>query len=135
LKEIEPGYESAGLLVTADLPLPELLADSRIAIGYNTLAILEALLADTAVVVPCWGDSKRDQHRSLVHFENEQDQQVCYFPYSSQEFRQILDQAINGSLQPKGTREDRLGRFSLHSKVDPTKRASQEVEKFIRSFL
>jgi hypothetical protein len=135
LDQIVPGYQSSGIIVTADLPLPDLLADSRVAIGYNTLAVLEALLADTAVVVPCWGDSKRDQHRSLVHYENSQDQQVCYFPMSPQEFRALLEQAVTGALQPKGTREQRLERFSLHSKVDQNRRASNEVEKFILSFL
>jgi len=135
LDQIVPGYQSSGIIVTADLPLPDLLADSRVAIGYNTLAVLEALLADTAVVVPCWGDSKRDQHRSLVHYENAQDQQVCYFPMSRQEFRALLERAVAGALQPKGTREQRLKRFSLHCKVDHNRRASNEVETFILSFL
>jgi hypothetical protein len=135
LGEIDPNYASAGLVVSADMPLPELLADSRIVIGYNTLAVLEALLAETAVVVPCWSDSKRDQHRSLMHFENTLDQQVCYFPQSPVELHQLLEQAIAGTLTPKGSREKQLERFSLHSKVDPAKKASHEVEHFIRSLL
>lgn len=135
LLDLDPNYMSAGLVVSADLPLPELLADSRIVIGYNTLAVLEALLAETAVVVPCWSDSKRDQHRSLMHFENPLDQQVCYFPQSSTELHELLDQAIAGTLTPKGSREKQLERFSLHSKVDPAKKASHEVERFIRSLL
>ncbi|MCW5753058.1 MAG: hypothetical protein KIT81_18130, partial [Alphaproteobacteria bacterium] len=120
-----------GIRIVADEPLPHLVRRSRIVIGFNTLAMLESLMGDTAVVVPCWGDARREQEMSLLHHGEPDDQEVAYFPESPAALADLLDQAIAGALAPKASQEVRFRRFSRQSIVRSDEPASLRVERFI----
>ena len=133
--EMCPRLREAPVEITADIPLPEIAPRSRIVIGYNTLAVLESLLGGGAVVIPCWSDAKRSPDQSLMHYENPQDASVAYFPTSLAEFNGLLNGAIDGRVEPKGSREACYARFSKQSLLTPGISASARVEDFIRSFI
>ncbi len=135
LADICSDFQAAGIEMTADAPLPQLVAQSRAVIGFNTLAVLEALLGDTAVIVPLWGDAERGAHRSLLHADRPEDSAVCYFPRSREAFGNLLEAVAGNELPALGTRAERLARFSRHSAVDAETTASQRVRSFVTEAL
>ena len=132
---IQPNLAELGVEILADLPILDVITRSRLIIGFNTLAVLEGLLGNCAVVVPVWSDSDRDLSASLLHPANPDDQQVCFFPRSVEEFDVLLAQAAAGKLAPKGTEQERLARFSRHSLVNTELTASGRFEAFVRSLI
>ncbi len=135
IRAIRPDLDALGVEILADMPLPEIVTRSRMIVGYNTLAVLEGLLASCAVVVPIWSDSERAPSASLLHPDNAADAEVCYFPRSAAELDRLMAEAEAGTLQPKGTLEQRLARFSRHSLVDAQSTASARFEAFVRDLL
>lgn len=135
IRAIRPDLDALGIEILADMPLPEICTRSRMIIGFNTLAVLEGLLASAAVVVPVWSDSERDPSASLLHPDNATDAEVCYFPRSVGAFDALLTQAEAGTLQPKGTLEQRLARFSRHSVVTAETTASARFAAFVRDVI
>ncbi|WP_374384112.1 hypothetical protein [Dongia sp.] len=135
IRDIRPDIDELGIEIVADTPLPEIVTNSRVIIGFNTLAVLEGLLGSCAVVVPVWSDSERDPSASLLHPGNADDAGVCYFPRSMAELDALLKEAEAGQLAPKGTLEQRLARFSRHSLVEADTTASARFETFVRSLL
>lgn len=132
---ILPNLAALGIEIVADTPIPELATQSRLIIGFNTLAVLEGLLADCAVMVPFWSDADRDPSASLLHPDKPDDAQVCYFPRAVGEFETLLGDAMAGRLNPKGTQQERLARFSRHSLVEADRTASARFETFVRSLV
>lgn len=132
---ILPNLAALGIEIVADVPIPELATRSRLVIGFNTLAVLEGLLAECAVVVPFWSDADRDASASLLHPDKPDDARVCYFPRSIAEFDALLEDAVAGRLNPKGTQQERLARFSRHSMVEADRTASARFETFVRSLI
>ena len=135
IRDAIPDLDALGIEVRADLPLPELYAQSRMVMGYNTLAILEGLLGDCAVLVPFWADAERTKFDALLHPDEPVDAEVCYFPRSAADFATMLERSIAGELPAKSTREARLARFSRHSLVSGGETSSARAENFIRGIL
>lgn len=135
IREALPDLAATGISITAETPLPELISQSRAVIGYNTLAVLEALLGDCAVIVPFWGDAARTPADTLLHPRNGSDAAVCYFPQSIGEFTTLSDAVAAGSLDAKGSREARLARFSQHSDMSSELTSSARVEAFVREVI
>lgn len=132
IRDLVPDLEGAGVLVTADIPLPHLISQSRAVIGYNTLAVLEALLGDCAVIVPFWGDADRAPTETLLHPDKAADAAVCYFPRSVGDYAELSAAIEAGTLPALGTRQARLDRFSQHSEMSSDLTASARVEQFVR---
>lgn len=135
IRALCPNLEQLGIKVLADTPLPEICTGSRMIIGFNTLAVLEGLLANCAVVVPIWKDSERDPSASLLHPNNVMDAEVCYFPRSVTELENLFRQAEAGNLSAKADVKLSLARFSQHSLIDAETTASAQFEKFVRHII
>lgn len=58
-----PGHRCAAQI---DFPMIELLQGSRWAIGFNSLALLEALLCGARLAVPAWGDAARPANELMI---------------------------------------------------------------------
>jgi len=130
-----PRLRDAPVELTEAIGLPELAPASRILIGFNTLALLEALLGGGAVVIPSWADADRAPEQCLMHRDVPLDSQVAYFPTSAADYKALLDRAVKDALPPKGSIAQCYERFSRQSLLVPGVPASAVVEKFIRSFI
>lgn len=135
IRNIRPDLNQLGIEILTDVPLPEICARSRMIIGFNTLAALEGLLGNCAVVVPVWGDSERAPSASLLHPDIREDAEVCYFPRSVADFDMLVAATEAGMLEPKGTPQQRLARFSRHSLVEADTTASARFEAFVRGVI
>jgi hypothetical protein len=129
-----PPLREAKVELTADWSLLDLYPKSRAVIGCNTLAVVEALLSDAAVIVPAWADALANPSTCLYHYDVPEHAKCIYFPRSAQEFRNLMDRAITGSLPPLGTPEERLACFNDHIAFSRDRTAAQKLEDFIRHF-
>lgn len=123
------------VLITGDIPLYDLIPRSAAVIGFNTLAMLEATLADVPVIVPCWSDARKSKDQCLLYYGDELDSKVAYYPESANELRNLLDAALNDALPPKSDLNTRLMRFSQQGEFTIGQTASERVEAFVRQFI
>ena len=124
-----------GLALTYDTPLFELFPVSRLVIGYNSLALVEALLTDAAVVIPWWGQTKADASQFLLDPNDPAIAEVIHIARSPEEFAALLQRAASGEDLKRGSREQRLAIFSRHMQLPQHGTASKAVEEFILHYV
>jgi hypothetical protein len=130
-----PELKGSQVELTSDWSLVDLYPKSRAVVGCNSLAVAEALLSDTAVIVPAWKDALTNPDTCLYHYDVPEHPQCIYFPRSAEEFLALMEKAIAGNLPPLGTPEQRLACFNEHIAFTPDVSASHKVEAFIRHFI
>lgn len=119
-----------------DVPLFELYPRSRVVVGYNSLALVEAMLTDAPVVIPCWGETRAQQKDLLIDYNDALARNVVTFAQSPAEFADLLQSAARGESLKVGTPEQRRALFAAHLHV-PEKgaTASAAVERFVRHYI
>jgi hypothetical protein len=122
-----------------DTPLFELFPRSRVVIGYNSLALVEAMLTDAPVVVPCWGEARAGRHNVLLDYDDPLTRRVVNFADSPEELEALLLRAARGEKLPTGTDADRRAMFRSHIHVpdggNGPVTASAMTEAFIRHYV
>jgi len=126
---------SNNLSLTYDTPLFDVFPVSRLVIGYNSLALVEALLTDTPVVIPWWGQTKADPSQFLLDPNDSAVAEVIYIARSPQEFAMLLRRAAAGEDLRRGSEAQRRAIFSRHMQLQEHGTASEAVEGFIRYYL
>jgi hypothetical protein len=118
----------------SDEPLFDILSRSRTVIGFNTTALLEGLFTPAHLIVPYWGDARRERYRLLIDPSDEQNRSVFTFP----ETPDALQESIESTLQSAFVHTDLVGRKEVLSgffHYDEAQTCSGEVEGFIRHFV
>ncbi|TDQ83824.1 hypothetical protein A8950_0367 [Dongia mobilis] len=122
-----------------DTPLFELYPRSRIVIGYNSLALVEAMLTDAPVVVPCWGETRPPRRDVLLDYNDPLTRRVVTFADSPEAFADLLTRAARGEKLPTGSSEDRRALFEQHIHVPGRDggpaTASAATEAFVRHYV
>jgi hypothetical protein len=131
--DICPSLRDSKVEVTGTRSLMDIYDDALLVVGYNSLAVLEAMLSSTTVVVPWWGDAVRPQAECLLSAESAGDRAVVHFAMDPGQLKGLIEKAISGVLEPVGTERERLARFSVHSSFDPVKSSSQRTADWIAS--
>jgi len=123
------------LLLTYDTPLFDVFPISRLVVGYNSLALVEALLTDTPVVIPWWGQTKEEPSQFLLDPNDPAVAEVIYIARSPEEFVTLLRRAATGDDLRRGTEAQRRAVFSRHMQLQEEGTASEAVEGFIRYYI
>jgi len=122
-----------------DTPLFELFPYSRVVVGYNSLALLEALLTDAPVIVPCWGETRAPRRDLLLDYDDPLNRRVITFAKSPEELADLLRRAAQGLPLLVGSIEDRRAVFRAHihdpSEGDDVGTASEKVEEFVKHYI
>ena len=129
-----PSLMTAGISLVARGPMQPLLRQSTGVIGTGSMGIVEAYLADAAVIVPWWADACQSE-LVYAHPDNEQDWHTTYFPTSRAALRDQLDRLARGELAPLGSREARVAQFSRYVDFDGTESASEKFTRFVKRHL
>jgi hypothetical protein len=120
-------------------PLFELFPRSRVVIGYNSLALIEAMLTDAPVVVPCWGEARTERHNLLLDYNDPAIRRVVNFADSPEAFEDMLIRAARGEKLPTGSPAERRAMFRSHIYVPEGENgittASAMTETFIRHYV
>lgn len=134
-RQLIPEFNDAPIEFISTQPLHELYPECRAVIGLNSLAVVEGFLSELAVVVPNWGDAKRDPIECMLDPGDAQDTAVAYFADTAQELDQMLQACVNDRLPPRGAPEDRRRRFCKHIALPDTGTCTDQVEAFIRHYM
>lgn len=122
-----------------DTPLFELYPCSRIVIGYNSLALIEAMLTDAPVVVPCWGETRAPRKDLLLDYSDPLTRRVVTFAETPEAFADLLARAARGEKLLTGTPEDRRALFQAHLHFPGLDggpaTASAATEAFVRHYV
>lgn len=98
------------------------------------MGIVEAYLADAAVIVPWWADARQTEH-VYFHPGHEADNRTTYFPISRKALREQIDRLAEGALAPLGSRTERLAQFGRYVDFDETEPAALKFTRFVKRHL
>jgi hypothetical protein len=121
------------LEITNVRSLFDLLPRSRMVIGYNSLALIEALFGQAELVVPQWSDAARPPDEQNIVPANPQHHKHFRFIESPGALRMALDEAV-ATPRPLADLEDRarvVGSFFYL----PESSATAETENFIAHYV
>ena len=130
-----PRQKASRLQFSFDMPLFDLFPRSRLVVGYNSLALIEAMLADAPIVMPWWGQARAAKSDLLLDPDNPSVSAVIHVAESPQMLAAIMERAVAGEDIRKGTPEQRRSVFSEHLHVPAQSSASSEVEAFVRYYI
>jgi hypothetical protein len=130
-----PELNSPRVETSGTWPLFDLFPRSRAVIGCNSLAVAEALLSNSPVIVPAWRGALAEPRTCLFHFSNPLHSKCMYFPRSAEEFTDLLTRAINNDLPVLGTLSERRACFTEHILIPDEASSSELVERYIRHYL
>lgn len=135
VQEKLPAHARKRLIFTFGTPLFDLFPKSKLVIGYNSLAIAEAILADAAVVMPWWGQSRPPKSDLLLDPDDPAVGAVIHVAESPEILAIIIKRAAAGEDLRKGTPEQRRHVFTRHLHIPQSGHASSEVEAFVRHYI
>lgn len=135
LMRSRPQLAAGHVTLSHDRPLFELFPRSRLIIGYNSLAVLEALFTDVPIVLPWWDETRPDRDQLLLDPEDPAVAAVVHVAESPEQLRQLIRQAAAGEDLTRGTMEQRRVLFCRHLHLPETGHASSAVEAFIRHYI
>ena len=115
----------------------EVLRHSRLVVGINSLALIEALLSDAVVAVPFWGDARQTPEQMVMSPADELVRRCVTFCESPAELEKLVKRVAAG-LPPKLSQQQRAERMELFRRYfyfPEEKTCTQCVEEFIISCL
>lgn len=120
-KNLELNYE---------IPLSEAFPQSKLVIGYNSLALVEVLLAKTTLAIPYFSDAARPASALMFAPDEPVVEAVAQFFRSRGEFDTLI-QKFSGNESVPFSEEAALAMVNHFFFVDPKKTASEYVEEFL----
>ena len=110
--------------------LKKVFESSEIVIGYNTLALIEAVLSDAKCIVPDWGAAQKNVNYNNI-LPSEKSRKVISFPTSPDEMKDFIKQSL---LTPNalGCVEDKVSFVEDYFAFKANETASQRVVNVIK---
>ena len=91
---------SYNLIISDVINLFELLPDSKLVIGYNSLSLVEGLMSGAQIVIPSWGQCLNNGPKVMYPQDNPLVNELIRFPKDRYEFKSVIDYAINNISNP-----------------------------------
>ena len=128
------GAQAHNLEISEQIRLTSLLPRSRLVIGYNSLAMLEALFSSAVLAVPQWGDARRSSAEQTIDPTDFESRAIYNFPETGEVLRHLIDRATMVGDQPTD-RNRRLKLLDKYFRICPAETSSQLVERFVLNFI
>ncbi len=128
--EAEPGHR---LKLIVSQNVAPLLAESKLLVGFNSLALLEGLFTGAQLAAPAWGDAARNPHDLIFQPDHPVHREIFEFIPDAAAMKQLfLDAAAQPA--PPVDRARRSAFFAECFCVDEAESASTRVERFIHAY-
>jgi len=102
-----------------------LMERSKLIIGFNTLALTEALLTDAVLMIPAWHDTDSCRDKLMMDPADRELQEEIRFCTAAGQFHDQLQEALRDDTRPDRTRRLRLMNRYMH--YTPGETASRRV--------
>jgi hypothetical protein len=120
--------------LTVSQQLPELFTRSRVIIGYNSMALVEALLSKAIIAVPQWGEIGKDYKYQQFNPEDKLCIKNIEFLENRKEMEKLLKKAVDNELDNVNI-ESRIRLLKRYMFYDPDRNNSSYVEEFVLSYI
>lgn len=117
--------------VTSDVSLEELLPRARLAIGFNSMAVFDALFTAAPVATPDLLDARRGGDYLMFEPQDDLCRTVLRFYREPDELDALLDRAAAGTLPPERNRAERRRLIERFVHLPEHATATEVVERFI----
>jgi hypothetical protein len=84
--------------ITHDISIYELLLNSKVVVGYNSLVLVEAVLAKCPIILPAWGQCKDEGYDVIFSRQRVKESPLVDFCYSEDELQKRLEKFVTGSI-------------------------------------
>ena len=111
--------------------LYDLFPHSRCIIGFNSLAVVEALFSEAKIVVPDWSDAHKDPIHLIYNPEDETAKRAMAFPKNKNQFVQEIEETLASDFRLNPDWNARLDAVRRIYFYDEKLTASQKVEEFV----
>jgi len=117
------------------MDLRTLLERSQTIIGANTLALVEALLTDAAVIIPCWGSTSHDSGQLLMDPTDKTLQQEISFCSNLDELNETIEKTLQSERLPdRKCRNEIVNRYMHYTpRETASKRASDLIIRMVKT--
>lgn len=85
--------------ITHDISIYELLLNSKVVVGYNSLVLVEAVLAKCPIILPAWGQCKDEGYDVIYSRQRVKESSLVDFCYSEDELQKRLEKFVTGSIK------------------------------------
>lgn len=126
--------DTSHLRFTYERSLPELLTKSRLVIGFNSLAVVEAVLARATLVTPIWGVKSNDLKNTMYDLGNAEVKKIINMAESTEDIRRQVEKAISNRHQMISERQA-LEFANHYFYILGESTASERVEEFILNYV
>ncbi|WP_374649747.1 hypothetical protein [Dongia sp.] len=131
-----PELERAGVQVSWDIDLPVLLQSSRVVVGYNSMAITEALLTDAHIVIPNWGQCMLRSDMVLFDPADELVRECVTFASSLEEMERLIKEMSAAPVVCSPERRRRRHElFSRQVYLPEDKSSADLISTFVKSHI
>lgn len=120
--------------LTVDKPLYELFPRSQLIIGYNSLALIEALLSRAVIAIPQWGEIGDDTEAQQFDPKDKACSGIIEFVKSRNDMEKLLEKIINNPHSYVDMKE-RINLLKRYFFYNPYKTNSEYVEDFVLSYI
>lgn len=126
--------DTSNLQFTYDRPLPDLLTKSRLVIGFNSLAVIEAVLARATLVTPIWGVKDNDLKNTMYDLASEDVRTIINMVKSTDDIQRQVEKSISN----RHTMISKQQAFQFANDffyITDESTASKRVEEFILNYV
>jgi hypothetical protein len=130
----EKGLSGLDLECSHEKDLFDVLPKSRMVINYNSLSLVEAVMAKARVVIPIWGQCKDSGEEAMYVSDNPHISKVVEFAYGSDDLLEIIASCVTGCAHEISDEEirDFLGEY-IH--IPTHGNYCDEFESFVTSLI
>lgn len=134
LKILE-NHNISKLTFVYDAPLYDILPKSRLVINYNSLSIVEAVIAKAKVAIPDWGQCRQQDKFAMCLPNDPITQKAVSFIKNAEGFRAIIQESIEGKndIITNEVINDFANKYFYIPQDSST--ISQKVEEFIKFYI
>jgi len=129
-----PRTDIKSICLTVNRPLFDLFPHSRLVIGYNTLALVEALLSKTVIAIPQWGENRGKYDFQQFDPSDRSCQKVIEFLDDTSDLKRLINIVINNQYANIDI-EKRINLMKRYLFYDPDRTNSDYVENFVLSHI
>lgn len=134
IKSLIPDFVRSKVEVSFERDLFEILPQSKCVIGYNSLSMVEAIMAGSQLIAPAWGECLDRGPKVMYPVDDPTVCALVNFAYSSEELADKIDLAVTSKSKKYSPK---LGEqfISKYVYVPKEHSSSQVVSKFLSSLI
>lgn len=132
IKSLVGPHTPRNLKISHKINLFDALPESRLVVSYNSLSLVEAVMARSAILLPAWGECKLAGPEVMYPYDNTKIRNVAGFASSPQDMKDCINDYVDKPLRHASDKEysDFVNEY-IHIPSRGT--CSQEVAKLLTS--